>query len=138
MKMVLLTRNDCEIMAGINGVQIVTKEQGNRLGKLVRRYRLARGLSVRQVAEPLGINPGSLAQIEDGRVKQPSFERLQALADLLGAPADELFVAAGYEPSALPELGAYFRAKYGLGNEAVDDIERYVRRIKKRYGGNDE
>ncbi|MGA8364805.1 MAG: helix-turn-helix transcriptional regulator [Solirubrobacteraceae bacterium] len=112
----------------------MTQEQRTQLGELVRRYRTKRGLSVREVAEPLGINPGALAQIESGRVQQPSFERLQALADVLDAPADELFMAAGYEPSALPELGAYFRAKYGLGNDAVDDIERYVRRIQKRYG----
>jgi transcriptional regulator with XRE-family HTH domain len=134
----LLLRNKYETLVGITGAEIVTPEQDNQLGTLVRRYRLARGLSVRQVAKPLGINPGSLAQIEDGRIKQPSFERLQALADLLGAPADELFRAAGYEPSAFPELGAYFRAKFGLNNEAVDDIERYVRRVKKRHGGSDD
>lgn len=112
----------------------MTQEQRDQLGKLVRRYRTKRGLSVRQVAEPLGINPGSLAQIENGQIQQPSFERLQALADVLEAPAHELFQAAGYTPSALPELGAYFRAKFGLGSEAVDDIERYVRRVQKRYG----
>jgi transcriptional regulator with XRE-family HTH domain len=116
------------------GATKMTQEQRNRLGELVRHYRTTRGLNVRQVAEPLGMNPGSVAQIESGRIQRPSFERLQALADVLEAPADELFRAAGYEPSALPELGAYFRAKFGLGSEAVDDIERYVRRVQKRYG----
>ncbi len=113
----------------------MTQQQKEQLAVVVRRYRKQRGLGVREVARALEVNPGWLGRIESGDLKQPSFERLQALADVLGAPADELFRAAGYEPSALPELGAYFRAKYGLGNEAVDDIERYVRRIKKRYGG---
>jgi transcriptional regulator with XRE-family HTH domain len=116
----------------------MTQQQREQLAVVVRRYRQERGLGVREVARALEVNPGWLGRIESGDLKQPSFERLQALADVLGAPADELFMAAGYEPSALPEMGAYFRAKYGLGNEAVDDIERYVRRIKKRYGDSDE
>jgi transcriptional regulator with XRE-family HTH domain len=116
----------------------MTTRQGQDLAALVRRYRKQRGLGLRETARALDVVPSWIVQIESGSVKQPSFERLQALADVLNAPADELFVAAGYEPSALPELGAYFRAKYGLGNEAVDDIERYVRRIKKRYGGDDD
>jgi len=113
----------------------MTAQQGQNLAVMVRRYRKKRGLGVRETARALDVVPSWIVQIENGSVKQPTFERLQALAEVLGAPADKLFVAAGYEPSALPELGAYFRAKYGLGNEAVDDIERYVRRIKKRYGG---
>jgi transcriptional regulator with XRE-family HTH domain len=116
----------------------MTLRQRERLAAVVRRYREQRGLGVREVARALEVNPGWLGRIESGDLKQPSFERLQALAEVLGAPADKLFIAAGYEPSALPEMGAYFRAKYGLGAEAVEDIERYVSRVKKRYGGDGE
>jgi transcriptional regulator with XRE-family HTH domain len=112
----------------------MTTQERKRLAAVVRRYRQKRGLGVREVARALEVNPGWLGRIESGDLKQPSFERLQALADVLDAPADELFIAAGYEPSALPEMGAYFRAKYGLGNDEVDDIEQYVRSVQKRSG----
>ena|SRR5580700_2258682 len=114
----------------------MTAQDKKQLAAVVRHYRQARGLGVREVSRSLNVNPGWLGRIESGHLKQPSFERLQALADVLEAPANELFVAAGYQPSALPELRPYFRAKFGMGDEAVEDIERYVRRIKKRYGDN--
>lgn len=113
----------------------MTNQQRQSLAELVRKRRLELGIGVRELARLIEAEISYIAQIEAGGVKQPGFERLQALAEALDMPADELFIAAGYEPSALPEMGAYFRAKYGLGNEAVEDIERYVSRIKKRYEG---
>ena len=85
-----------------------------KLARTVRRYREKSGIGVRELARAIGVDPSWVVHVESGRVKQPPFERLQLLADALGAPADQLFADAGYEPQALPELRPYLRVKYGF------------------------
>lgn len=104
----------------VRGKKVVKAEQSGldedlrprpeeKLGGYIRRVRLMRGLSLPDVARALADRPSSqrlshpyLSQIETGQVYQPSRDRLQSLAGVLGVPPEWL-----YEKADLPvEMGA--------------------------------
>jgi transcriptional regulator with XRE-family HTH domain len=59
------------------------------MGDRLRRARQARGLSLRGLAEVLGVSPSLISQVETGRAK-PSVNTLYALASELGISLDSL------------------------------------------------
>jgi transcriptional regulator with XRE-family HTH domain len=70
------------------------------MGDRLRTARRAHGLSLRALADRLGISPSLISQVETGRAK-PSVNTLYALATELGMSLDDLlFVDAGPAPSA--------------------------------------
>lgn len=64
---------------------------------MIRHLRSEMGLSLRQMAERLGISESFLSQIENGR-RRPSVDLLGAIADLLKCDPDELSVSVGLIP----------------------------------------
>ena len=72
-----------------------TPEPGE-FGRLVLRYREARGLSQQRLATEAGLSDGYISLIETGRRgSRPSRDTVLALAQALGVPAVELLRAAG-------------------------------------------
>ena len=59
------------------------------MGDRLRRARQAQGLSLRRLADVLGVSPSLISQVETGRAK-PSVSTLYALANVLGMSLDEL------------------------------------------------
>jgi transcriptional regulator with XRE-family HTH domain len=59
------------------------------MGDRLRQARLARGMSLRKLAEVLGVSPSLISQVETGRAK-PSVNTLYALANELGISLDVL------------------------------------------------
>lgn len=66
------------------------------LGARLREVRLERGMSLRSVAQALGVSASLISQVEIGRT-QPSVSTLFAMANHLGVSIDELV---GREPAA--------------------------------------
>jgi transcriptional regulator with XRE-family HTH domain len=98
-----------------------------QLSALLRGERQRAGLTVRHLAEVAGLVPSTVSRLESGLIATPRPEHLQRLARALGIDVEELYAAAGYlTPGALPELGPYLRAKYGLSDELASRIEGYV------------
>lgn len=60
-----------------------------KLGKRINTARNKRNITIRHMACKLGIEPGSLANIESGSVA-PSTELLFSIADILNVPVDYL------------------------------------------------
>ncbi|GAA1914512.1 hypothetical protein GCM10009737_14840 [Nocardioides lentus] len=71
------------------------------LGASARGLRLARGLTLRDVAAPLGISVATLSAIENGRTGASS-ARVAALATLLDVPVQRLFSPVDDGPPARP------------------------------------
>ncbi len=67
------------------------------LGERLRRERVERGLSLRELARRLDVSPSLVSQIENGKV-QPSVRTLYAMVGELGISPDELFPS-GAQPS---------------------------------------
>lgn len=79
---------------GGNGSEVEYSEMGDRL----RAARRAHGLSLRALADRLGISPSLISQVETGRAK-PSVSTLYALATELGISLDELLFVEGRQAS---------------------------------------
>ena len=84
-----------------NGAGLEYGEMGDRL----REARQARGLSLRGLAERLGVSPSLISQVETGRAK-PSVSTLYAIVTELGISLDELVYPDARRPSKAPELTA--------------------------------
>lgn len=66
-----------------------TEPEYGSMGDRLRQARTARGLSLRRLAEVLGVSPSLISQVETGRAK-PSVNTLYALANELGISLDTL------------------------------------------------
>src|SRR5215203_2268182 len=66
----------------------------NQLGDYLREQRTASRLTLRQLAEQVGVSNPYLSQIERG-LRRPSAEVLQQLSKALRVSADQLYVRAG-------------------------------------------
>ena len=67
----------------------LTEPEYATMGDRLRQARTARGLSLRRLAEVLGVSPSLISQVETGRAK-PSVNTLYALATELGISLDTL------------------------------------------------
>lgn len=73
------------------------------LGTFLRERRDLLGLTQKEVADQLELNPAYLSQIERGRVALPSAMVRRRLADILGVRHIDLLVAAGeLDPEEVP------------------------------------
>jgi transcriptional regulator with XRE-family HTH domain len=75
-----------------------TPEYAN-MGDRLREARQARGLSLRSLAEQLGVSPSLISQVETGRAR-PSVSTLYAIATNLGISLDELLFIDARRPGA--------------------------------------
>ena len=106
------------------------------LRKLLRGARQASGLSIRQLSEHSGIDKAMISRMESGETKTAQLGTLNKLATALDVEPARLYEAAGYfAGQAVPTPAVYFRTRYGeLPDEAVEELERYVERLQKKYG----
>jgi transcriptional regulator with XRE-family HTH domain len=81
-------------MAGVTPAE--PEDEGTELGRIVKRYRKARGLSAERLGAMAGLSNGYVTLLETGRRgKRPSRDNVIALAQALHAPVAELLRAAG-------------------------------------------
>ena len=60
------------------------------LGKQIKKYRKQRGIAQDKLAHLAGIAFSTLAKIEAGSAKQPTFDTIEKIANALGISIDEL------------------------------------------------
>lgn len=106
----------------------------NEIGARLRTERQARGLSLRSVAQSLGVSPSLISQVETGK-SQPSVSTLYALANLMSISIDDLLglQARGTEgaTSAKPHIDLQRR-----GQNPVIEMENGVRWERLAQGVN--
>jgi len=116
----------------------MAEEQASKLGAYLKSLRLARGLSLADVAEHTGLAPSHLFYLEEGKRRSPHPDYLHRLAGFYGVLVEDLYALAGYTPAGeLPELPAYLRSKYGLSDEVVREIENYKDFLTEREDDGD-
>jgi transcriptional regulator with XRE-family HTH domain len=105
------------------------------LGTVIQNAREAQGLSLRQLARLIGVNPSQVLRWETGE-GTPTPRALAAVADQLELRASELFKLAGVPvPSDVATLPAMLRADYDLPPEAIAEVEAHIAAVAKRYRG---
>src|SRR6476620_5219426 len=82
-------------------VGTLTNQLGDQLGDYLREQRTASRLSLRQLADQVGVSNSYLSQIERG-LRRPSAEVIQQLAKALRISAEQLYIRAGIVS---PEVG---------------------------------
>lgn len=89
--MMSISMGDICRVAITEGVSAVTE-----LGRLLRRRRLALGLTQEQLAEMTGLEQHYISQVERGQIARPSRDRLGSFARALELSEEEVLEAAGY------------------------------------------
>ena len=84
-------------------------------GSRLRTLRERRGLSIREIADAVGVSTTYVSFVERGLCKPPTPTRLIALAVTLGENPDRLLLAAGHLP---PDVEAIIRHR----PELIDSI----------------
>lgn len=114
----------------------MTPEQVSQLVALLVNKRQALGLSVPEVSRRAGVDRGTLWRIEQGMIASPRAENLQAIGEVLGISASDLFATVGWmPPKELPTIRPYLRTKYrDLPPDAVAEIEAEFDAIAKKHG----
>jgi transcriptional regulator with XRE-family HTH domain len=111
----------------------------NSVGTRLREARTQRRLSLRTLAQALGVSASLISQVETGKT-QPSVSTLYALANHLGLSLDELLGAAakGDSAASLPDRQEPTQASVQFASEnAVLEMENGVRweRLAAQPGG---
>ncbi|MGQ4272201.1 helix-turn-helix domain-containing protein [Nocardiopsis changdeensis] len=106
----------------------MTDEQANDFGECIRKLRMARGWSARQLASFANIDASVVTHLESGKARKPQVSTLRDLASALDIPLAELFVAAGYATTCqVPCIGVHLRLCYShLPEEVIQKIEAFA------------
>jgi transcriptional regulator with XRE-family HTH domain len=95
-------------------------------GDAVRRLRLKRGVSQKQMAAAIGVSPAYLSALEHGKRGAPSFEFLQRVAgyfNVIWDDADELFgIAAISDPKVVLDTSGLPAAHTAFANRLAGRI----------------
>jgi transcriptional regulator with XRE-family HTH domain len=111
----------------------MTEAQAKQLGQLFRRTRLTKKLSLRQLDELSGASYGWIRRLERGLAAEPSPSKLTAVARVLGIPPERIDrITRGHVSSSLPPIRTYFRAKYQLTTEEIQQIEEVFDRVRRQ------
>jgi transcriptional regulator with XRE-family HTH domain len=111
----------------------MTPTQAKQLGAVVAKARTKKGWSIRELAKQLGVHASWVGFLEQGRYVDPAPDRLARIAELLDIEPGRMDrLTQGAVSEGLPELGTYFRAKYDLSPQQIEQIERYVKRLRSK------
>ena len=105
-----------------------------QLGRFLADHRAARGLTLVQVADQVGVSKSTVHKWELGE-SIPKGRVMEPLAQALGVSYEDLFAEAGFaHPEGLPTFQPYLRAKYGaLPDEALAEAEAFFDELTTRY-----
>jgi transcriptional regulator with XRE-family HTH domain len=110
-------------------------QQAKKLGRHLKKTREAIGISARELARRAEVPDSTIVRIEQGAFAEPSPEKLQRIAVVLGLNLADLYVMADYPIPELPTLTPYLRTKYGdLPPEAAQQIQTYADRLARKHG----
>lgn len=122
-------------MGAKDGALTMNPQQAKKLGRHLKQAREAIGISARELARRADVPDSTIVRIEQGAFAEPSPEKLQRMAAVLGLNLADLYVMADYPIPELPTLTPYLRTKYGeLPREATEQIQAYADRLARKHG----
>jgi transcriptional regulator with XRE-family HTH domain len=111
----------------------MTKEQAQRIGRMIATARRNRGWSLRRLSVETGYTYSWLSRLERGEYTLPTPEGLTRVVEVLGIDPERLErIAKGLVSGGLPGFRTYFRAKYELSQEEIDEVERTLEDINRK------
>lgn len=106
-------------------------ETASRLGSHLKQARNSKKLSLLQLSKIALVPKSTIGHIENGTIRRPRIEVLQALAKALELPVGDLYLLADhYPPDLLPEFPSYVASRHPeLTAESINQLERHLRRF---------
>jgi transcriptional regulator with XRE-family HTH domain len=98
------------------------------LGATIRAGREAAGISLRKLAEEVGLAPSSVLRFENDE-RRPSAAVVRRLARALSLDTTMLLELANRE---LPSFAIYLRTKYKLSPDAIAELEGHFAEVSTR------
>lgn len=122
-------------------------ETVQKFGDYIAQKRLEKNISLRKMADMVGLSAPYWSDIEKNRKNPPSLDKLELIASILGLPEDEktvmLDLAGNGRNTVGPDIPEYIkendyvaaalRTARDLG-ASQDDWEKFVADLKKRKG----
>ena len=106
------------------------------LGKRLRQYREAKGLTLQQVADAVGCTKAYIWELEMKDGQRPSAERIQKIAQVLGVTMEDVMgVPMQQAPDASPEDVAFFREYAGMTEEEKKHYQDVLKIMFSRKSG---
>ncbi len=104
------------------------------LGSLLRETRQRSGLSIRQLEEQSGVPKSTILRLENDEPASPNPTALLHLARVLELRSVDVFLLAGIPvPTERISLPAMLRSTYDLPPAAVEEVQRSIERIARKY-----
>jgi transcriptional regulator with XRE-family HTH domain len=111
--------------------------QAARLGRLLTQARKRKGLSLRALTDLTGISYAWLYLVEGGSFNQPAAERLTKLAEALDIDPEHIErITQGHVSKNLPSVRTYFRTKFELAPDEIDQIEDTIKQVQRKHNIN--
>jgi transcriptional regulator with XRE-family HTH domain len=112
----------------------------DRFGAYIRDQRVAKGMSLRELAKAAAVSPTFMSKVETENWK-PKEEKLRKIAQVLAIDGDDLVARAGRVPSDLaeiikehgarPELEALLRTTKRFSSDQMDALVQQAERVAK-------
>ncbi len=109
-------------------------------GHTLRMLRTTAGISLRSLAKKIDVSPAYLSQVELGKLKPPTHNRIIKIAETIGVPED-LLIEMSHRPNpdtilllrGHQELNEFIKLTYDIGLESKDIFE--IISLMRKLGG---
>lgn len=99
-----------------------------QIGELLKQQRLERGWSLRDLEKASGIDNAAIYRIEQGKTKDPSLEKLRAMATALELSLAALLMEAS--DIDIPPLSEYLRVKFkDLSEPLLEQLDHQIHHL---------
>lgn len=106
--------------------------------KEMRKIRKAKGLTMKQLGNIVGVTESAISQYETGK-RQADYEMLLKLSEALGCSVDDLFNEEKEKPAADDDDGLKFALFGGaaekISDEALEEVLNFARYVKQKELG---
>lgn len=122
---------------------MVNEFAGQTFGQTLRNLRMAKDVTLRDMARRLDLTPTYLSQVEQGKFAPPTEDRIKQMGEILDldqAQVDELVAMAGRVSKDLHdvvtehprEMATFLRTARGLTGEDIRELTERAQRLKDR------
>jgi transcriptional regulator with XRE-family HTH domain len=102
-----------------------------KLGEKIRAFRTKKGLTLEELSKQAGLSKSYLWELENRESQQPSAQKLQAIADVLGEDVSFFVDDAIDSPQESNKDKEFFRRYSKLDTDAKEQLRKILETFKK-------
>lgn len=108
---------------------------GVKIGQYTKYQREKKNLSLNELARNADLTPSFLMRLERGDYQDVSFQAIEKIAKALNTDVQLFLKKCGLSKTSgtLPGLDYYFKEKYQLPDEAIEDLRLFIKFLQSKY-----